>query len=153
MITLASSNGSINEKFKKSWFRKGQYCPYYESTSVVKNSKLKGKQCYLCHSCKKSVNDLIKSVLSCTKLSLQTWTEYIKGMIRGFSIKKNAENVGVCVKILFYMKYKIFDCIRVFMGIRDVDGILEMDETFVANLSKLIIKRVDLKCQDLLVKR
>lgn len=91
--------------------------------------------------------------MSCTKLSLQTWTEYIKGMIRGFSIKKNAENVGVCVKILFYMKYKIFDCIRVFMGIRDVDGILEMDETFVANLSKLIIKRVDLKCQDLLVKR
>lgn len=57
-------------------------------------------------------------------------------MIIGFSIRKNAENVGVCVKTSFYMRHKVLDCIRAFMGVGDVDGIVEMDETFVAESFK-----------------
>ena len=49
---------------------------------------------------------------------------------------KNAENVGVSVKTSFYMRHKVLDCIRVFMGVGDVDGIVEMDETFVAESFK-----------------
>ena len=136
MITLGSSDGSLNKEFRESRFSKGQCCPHCESTSVVKNGKLKGKQRYICRSCKKSFNDLTKSALSCTKLSLQTWIEYVKGMIIGLSIRKNAENVGVCVKTSFYMRHKVLDCIRAFMGVGDVDGIVEMDETFVAESFK-----------------
>lgn len=53
-------------------------------------------------------------------------------MVLGFSIRKNAKEVGVGVKTSFYMRHKILDCIRVFMGIGDVDGLVEMDETFFA---------------------
>lgn len=42
-------------------------------------------------------------------------------MILGISIRKNAKNIDVCVKTYFYMRHKILDCIREFMGI--VDGI------------------------------
>lgn len=42
-------------------------------------------------------------------------------MILGLSIRKNAKNIDVCVKTYFYMRHKILDCIREFMGI--VDGI------------------------------
>ena len=43
MITLGSSDGSLNKEFRESRFSKGQCCPHCESTSVVKNGKLKGK--------------------------------------------------------------------------------------------------------------
>ena len=131
MLTLGSSNVSLNKEFRESRFSKGQCCPHCESTSVVKNGKLNGKQRYVCRSCSKSFNDLTKSALSCTKLPLQTWIEYVKGMVIGLSIRKNAENVGVGVKTSFYMRHKILDCIRAFMGVGDVDGIVEMDETFI----------------------
>ena len=52
-------------------------------------------------------------------------------MILGLSIRKNAKNIDVCVKTSFYIRHKILDCIREFMGIGDVDGIVEMDETFI----------------------
>ena len=44
--------------------------------------------------------------------------------------KKNAENVGVSVKTSFYMRNKVLDCIKSFMGVGDVDGIVEMEILF-----------------------
>lgn len=57
-------------------------------------------------------------------------------MISGLSIRKNADNVWVGVKTSFYMRHKILDCIRAFMGIGDVEGIVEMDEIFVVESFK-----------------
>lgn len=131
MLTLVSLKGSLNNDFKESRFSKGEVCPHCQSTSIVKNGKLKDKQRYLCKTCNKSFNDLTKSALSCTKLPLEKWIEYVKGMILGLSIRKNAKNIDVCVKTSFYMRHKILDCIREFMGIGDVDGVVEMDETFI----------------------
>lgn len=34
------------------------------------------------------------------------------------------------------MRHKILDAVRIFMGIGDVDGVVEMDETFVAESFK-----------------
>lgn len=72
----------------------------------------------------------------CTKLPLQPWLEHVKDMIIGFSIRKNAENVGACVKTSFYIRNKILDCIRALIGIGNVDGVVEMDETFVSESFK-----------------
>ena len=131
MLTLGSLKGSLNNDFKESRFSKGEVCPHCQSNSIVKNGKLKYKQRYLCKTCNKSFNDLTKSALSCTKLPLEKWIEYVKGMILGLSIRKNAKNIDVCVKTSFYMRHKILDCIREFMGVGDVDGVVEMDETFI----------------------
>ncbi|SQI02853.1 CDGSH-type zinc finger protein [Clostridium perfringens] len=106
----------------------------------------------MCRSCNKLFNDSTKSALSCTKLPLQTWIGYIKGMIIGLSIRKNADNIGVSVKTSFYMRHNVLDCIIAFMEVGDVDGIVEMDETFVAKSFKGNHKKVVLKCRDLLEK-
>lgn len=131
MLTVGTSKSSLNENFKESRFSKGESCPHCQSTSIIKNGKLNERQRYVCKTCHKSFNDLTKSTLSCTKLPLDKWIEYAKGMILGFSIRKNAENIDVCVKTSFYMRHKILDCITVFMGIGNVDGVVEMDECFV----------------------
>lgn len=136
MLTLGSVNGTLNKEFRESRFSKGQCCPHCQSTSVVKNGKLKEKQRYICRNCNKSFNDLTKSALSCTKLPLPIWIQYVKGMILGLSIRKNAESVGVSVKTSFYMRHKVLDCIKAFMGVGDVDGVVEMDETFIAESFK-----------------
>ena len=52
-------------------------------------------------------------------------------MTLGLSIRKNVKNIDVYVKTSFYMRHKILDCIREFIGIGDVDCIVEMDETFI----------------------
>lgn len=89
------------------------------------------------------------SSLSNTKLPLETWIEYAKGMIIGLSIRKNAKAVDVCVKISFYMRHKLLDCIREFMGIGDVDGVVEMDEVLIAQNFKGNHKKVVLLCLEL----
>ena len=61
MLTLGSSEGSLNKEFRESRFSKGQCCSHCESTSVVKNGKLKGKQHYVCRSCNKSHNIIYES--------------------------------------------------------------------------------------------
>ena len=66
--------------------------------------------------------------------TLEKWIEYAKCMVLGLSIRKSAKIVEVCVKTSFYMRHKILDCIRSFMGVGDIDGVVEMDETFVAEL-------------------
>ncbi len=80
IMTLNSISSNLNNEFKEIRFTKGEVCPHCNSTSVVKNGKLNGKQRYICKSCKKSFNDLTKSVLSCTKLPLYKWVQYAKGM-------------------------------------------------------------------------
>lgn len=60
-------------------------------------------------------------------------------MIRGISIRKNAENVGVSVKISFYMRNKVFDCIKSFMGVGDIDGIVEMEWLFIMHFKDFMM--------------
>ena len=52
-------------------------------------------------------------------------------MTLGLSIRKNVKNIDVYVKTSFYMRHKILDCIREFIGIGGVDCIVEMYETFI----------------------
>ena len=64
------------------------------------------------------------------------WIEYGKCIVMWYSIRKSAEIVKTCVKTSFYMRHKILDCIGTFMGTGDVDGVVEMDETIVAESFK-----------------
>ncbi len=62
--------------------------------------------------------------------------EYAKCMILGYSIRKSAEMVGVCVKTSFFMRHKLLDAVRAYIGIGNLEGIIEMDETFFAESFK-----------------
>lgn len=49
----------------------------------------------------------------------------VRTIISGYSIQKSVKTVGVCVKISFYMRHKPLDCIRTYIGIGHVKGIVE----------------------------
>ena len=136
IMTLNSLTRNLPKDCREARFAKGEVCPHCKSTHVVKNGKLNDKQRYKCRDCNMIFNDFTKSALSCTKLPLEKWVKYAKCMVMGCSLRKSAENVEVCVKTSFYMRHKILDCIGTFMGTGDVDGVVEMDETFVAESFK-----------------
>ncbi len=136
IMSLNSLSRNLPKEFRETRFSKGEVCPHCASDNIVKNGKLNGKQRYKCKSCNRTFNDLTKSALSSKKLPLEKWIEYAKCMVLGYSIRKSARIIEVCVKTSFYMRHKILDCIRNYMGIWDVDGVVEMDETFVAESFK-----------------
>lgn len=76
MLSASSFRANLGKDFRESRFSKGEVCPHCQSTYVVKNGKLNGKQRYLCRDCKKSFNDLTKSALSCTKLPIDVCSRY-----------------------------------------------------------------------------
>lgn len=136
VMTLNSLSRNLPNDCRESRFSKGEVCPHCKSDSVVKNGKLNGKQRYKCKTCNRTFNDFTKSALSSTKLPLEKWIEYAKCIVMGYSIRKSAKIVEVCVKTSFYMRHKILDAIRMFMGIGNIDGVIEMDETFIAESFK-----------------
>lgn len=136
IMTLNSLSSNLPKDCRELRFSGGGVCPHCNSDNIIKNGKLCGKQRYKCKSCGKTFNDFTKSALSNTKLPLEKWIEYAKCMILGYSIRKCSDIIGVCVKTSFYMRHKILDAIRMFMGIGSVEGIVEMDETFVAESFK-----------------
>jgi len=136
LITINSMEGDLQKDCKEKHFSNGQACPVCGSLNVIKNGKVNGKQRYLCKDCQKSFGDLTASIFANSKLSLRIWMEYAKCMILGYSIRKSAEMVGVCVKTSFYMRHKLLDAVRTYMGIGNLEGIIEMDETFFAESFK-----------------
>ena len=68
--------------------------------------------------------------MSCTKLKKEQWQKYIHGMLIGYKLKKNAEYVGICLKTSFYLRHKILNDLNLFLGNGELQGLIEMDETF-----------------------
>lgn len=111
-------------------------CPNCGSIYCVKNGNVRGKQRFLCRDCEKTFGYTSKSAISNTKLTNEQWKEYIKCMIQGYSIRKCAEIVDVCVKTSFYMRHKILDALNEYMDRGNISGAAEMDETFLAESFK-----------------
>jgi transposase-like protein len=136
LITISTVEQDLYKNCKEKHFSNGQACPDCGSLHVIKNGKANGRQRYLCKDCKKTFGDLTNSVFSHTKLSLRIWMEYTRCMILGYSIRKSADIVGVCIKTSFFIRHKILDAVRTNMGIGKLEGIVEMDETFFAESFK-----------------
>lgn len=136
IMSLNITATNLSNEFKENRFANGEICMHCGSTHVIKHGMLKDKQRYKCVDCGKTFNELTMSSLSCIKLPLEKWVHYAHCMISGNSIRKSAKTVGVCVKTSFYMRHKLLDCIRAYIGTGAVEGIVELDETFVAESFK-----------------
>ena len=53
ILTLSSYAKNLTQEVRESRFSKGKVCPHCASEMVVRNGKYKGKQRYICKSCKK----------------------------------------------------------------------------------------------------
>lgn len=141
-INIPLSN--LNKEISESRFANGEACVHCGSTTVVKYGKVGKAQRYRCKDCQKTFNTLTFSSLSYSKLPLDLWVHYAQCLISGYSIRKSAKIVGVCIKTSFYMRHKLLDCIRTYIGVGYVKGIVELDETMVAESFKGNHKKVDL---------
>lgn len=106
-------------------------CPNCGSADCVKNGKINNKQRLLCRDCGRTFGFNAESSMLWSKLPRSTWEKYIGCMINGHSIRKSAEIAEVTVKTSFFMRHKLLDAVRKHMEKSSVDGIVEMDETFL----------------------
>ena len=136
IMSLNIPISNLDKEISESRFANGEACVHCGSTDVVKYGKVGKAQRYRCKDCGKTFNTLTFSSLSYSKLSLDLWVHYAQCLISGYSIRKSAKAVGVCVKTSFYMRHKLLDCIRAYIGVGHVEGIVELDETMVAESFK-----------------
>lgn len=141
------------DSFRESRFSHGSNCPYCEGAYVIKYGKKNNQQRYKCKNCDKTFMECTKSVFSKTHLPLKKWLRFVECMVAGFSVRKCAEIVEVCVKTAFYMRHRILDALRLYLGMGHLEGVVEMDETFYAESFKgnhrksgFILPRKSLKC-------
>jgi transposase-like protein len=87
----------------------GLICPNCGSISCVKNGRVRTKQRFLCRDCSKTFGYNSNFVTNHSKLTTEQWYAYIECMVHGYSIRKSAIIVEICVKTSFYMRHKILD--------------------------------------------
>ncbi len=130
ILTLSSYAKNLTQEVRESRFSKGKVCPHCASEMVVRNGKYKGKQRYICKSCKKTFSDFTYSPMAHSKKPIDKWLEYAKCMIMGYSIRKSAEVVDINIATAFFWRHKILEAVKTYMGFGSVEGVIEADETF-----------------------
>ena len=112
-------------------FANGQMCPRCGGVHIVCNGHRKdGTQRYMCKDCKRSFIATTNSIVAGTKKDLRVWEKYISCMMAGMPIRQTAETCGIHRNTAFYWRHKILDALQDRFGKVELDGIVEVDETF-----------------------
>ena len=146
LISLKSFSKSVHTDSREQRYSKGVACLHCGSTAVIKYGKKSNVQRFKCKDCGKTFNDLTLTPMANSPLPVDTWLSYAKCMILGLSLRKSAKVCSVGLKTSFYMRHRLLDSVRNFQGIGEVAGVVEMDETFVAESFKGNHKKVNLSC-------
>ena len=110
---------------------KGRACQHCGSIRIARNGhRPDGTQRYLCRECGKSFVVSVNSIAFSTKKDIAVWEKYISCMMLGLSIRKSADICGIHRNTAFYWRHKILDALSSVMNEVELDGIVEMDETF-----------------------
>lgn len=120
-------------------FSEGLVCPHCGKKHIVKAGrygKHKDRQRFQCKDCKKTFCMHTKTIFSHSKLMISDWLKYAKCMTDRMTLRECAEEVGVCLKTAFYMRHKILSAMRQSIGVDNLGGVIEMDETFFAESFK-----------------
>ncbi|MFC4770348.1 IS1595 family transposase, partial [Effusibacillus consociatus] len=116
-------------------FHEGLSCPHCLARGrFKKNGTYRGRQRYLCHTCKRTFNDLTGTPVHQTHY-LDKWPEYLKCMEQGLSIRKCAQKVGISVPTAFTWRHKILHALSE-IKTQSLEGIVEVDETYILHSEK-----------------
>lgn len=135
-LVLGSQVEEVTKEVKEFRFSKGKVCPFCHSETVSRNGKYNNKQRYIYKSCKKTFTDFTNSATYKSRKSLDKLLKYAKCMLNGYSIRKSAKIVDINIVTSFYWRHKILNCISTFLGVGSVDGVIEADEVFFAEIFK-----------------
>ncbi|MED4750815.1 IS1595 family transposase [Brevibacillus choshinensis] len=124
----SSVSGRLIDEMRETRFKEGFECPHCASEFIVRFGKYSGRQRYKCKCCLKTFNDMTNTALYRTRKSNE-WIAFIECMIKGYSLRKSADIVGVTWVTLFYWRHKLLNALKQ-MDFDQFQGIVEVDETY-----------------------
>ena len=111
-------------------FAHDKKCPHCASTRLVKNGTHNGRQRFLCRECHKTFGEATNTILHSTKKDIIQWIKFPWCMVRGYSLFRCHEEVGISARTAFFWRHKILFAISKILKTDKVDGIVEADETY-----------------------
>ena len=131
-LERSTQSHSIHSEIKEQRFSKGIYCPHCGCVeNVQKFGKSNSKQRYRCKDFRRTFSATSESVLAGTHKSISIWELYIECMLDRLSLRKNAEECSISVRIAFTWRHKILDALSKKMKkAPSLKGVIEADETF-----------------------
>ena len=121
----------LRKEVQETRYSNGHFeCPICHGTHVVKNGTRNGVQRYLCRSCNKPFSNQTSTPTAYSKKKAKVWIEYIGCMMAGYSIRKCAEICNINIATSFFWRHKILDALATAIGVGDLVGLVEADETF-----------------------
>ncbi|CAH0284269.1 hypothetical protein SRABI96_04067 [Peribacillus sp. Bi96] len=109
-------------------FSHGFHCRHCGSMLVVRYGKREGRQRYKCKDYLKLSNDLPNSPIYRSKKA-DKWVSFIECMLKGLSLRKTGEIVGITHVTAFYWRHKVLSALAK-ESIGTFEGIVEVDETY-----------------------
>ncbi|WP_442950400.1 transposase [Paenibacillus sp. DMB20] len=95
------------DDIRESRLRDELCCPYCEARAPFKiNGTYKGRQGFLCQSCKRIFNDLTNTPIHRTHYPDQ-WVNYLAAMEQGLTIRKCTKRAGISVPTTFTWRHII----------------------------------------------
>lgn len=121
----------LDEYVANERFANGRACPLCGSVHVVRNGHhSNGAQRFYCRDCNKSFVTTTNTIVASTKKDFSVWEKYISCMMHGMSLRKTAEYCGINKNTAFYWRHKILDALQHMANSVELNGIVEVDETF-----------------------
>jgi transposase-like protein len=134
-VKTTTETDKLVEEVREVRFNKGFLCPHCGSKHVVRHGTYKGgKQRYLCRNCNSTFSDMTNTPLARTKFP-EKWSLFVECMLKGYSLRKSSEIIGVSYVSLFYWRHKILAALTQ-TETNHFEGIVEMDETFFLHSEK-----------------
>ena len=113
-------------------------CPHCKSANIARYGYYKSSQRYRCNSCRRIFLETTKTPMSQSHYGESVWKQVIRDTVDGISIDNTASALGISHPTAFNMRHKILMALE---GWEDhnptvLDGVCEMDETFVLESMK-----------------
>lgn len=118
------------EELTEKRFAHDKKCPHCTSVNLVKNGTHNGRQRFLCKICHKTFGETTNTILHSTKKNIEQWIKFAWCMVRGYSLRRCAEEVKISERTAFFWRHKILLAISKILKNDKVDGIVETDETY-----------------------
>lgn len=130
-----------NDEVAEKWFiasrwRDGVKCPKCGSDNIQERATRK-PQPYRCRSCRKDFSTKTGSIMHNSRLGYQTWAIAIylfSTSLKGVSSMKLHRDLGITQKSAWHLTHRILKAFEVDDG--KLDGMVEVDETYVGGLEK-----------------
>ena len=136
LSTLASSNvlDGVDRAIEGTRDSHKTCCPHCKGRNIRANGKYKGVQRYYCKPCNKYFRETTGKVSFGLKKG-KLLKVYLYHMLMGLSIKKCAEQVGICIQTSFDWRHKILSAFDQAVP-EGFQGIVESDDIFFLESNK-----------------